>query len=386
MASIRKLPNGRWQAQIRPIPNGAQVTKTSTRKATVQRWLDEQTAAIVTGTYADPKAGRETLRSYFDSWSKRQIWEANTTQAMTLTVRSTTFIDRPLRTITKAHVEEWVKSMQTKPRGTDSDGNPRARGLAAGTIHTRYTNVRSVFRAAVADRKIGADPTLGVRLPKARRAESAMQIPTVDQVRKLLNAAAPEYRALIALCAFAGLRLGEVSALKVGDIDFLKRQIAIDRQVQRANGGTVEIRAPKHGSERTIAAASGLLNILSAHIAYRGLQATPEAWMFPGEHNQPAHQKTVARAWQQAKTKAKVDGFRLHDLRHFYASGLIASGCDISTVQHALGHSSPTVTLSTYTHLWPKAEDRTRAAAQGLVDEVFGSTDEPLTNATTTTP
>ncbi|GAA0997043.1 hypothetical protein [Subtercola frigoramans] len=49
----------------------------------------------------------------------------------------------------------------------------------------------------------------------------------------------------------------------------------------------------------------------------------------------------------------------------------IAAGCDISTVQHTLGHSTPTVKLNTYTHLWPEAEDRTRAAAEGLMAQVF---------------
>ena len=60
------------------------------------------------------------------------------------------------------------------------------------------------------------------------------------------------------------------------------------------------------------------------------------------------------------KTAAGVDGMRLHDLRHFYASGLIAAGCDVVTVQRALGHSAASITLRTYAHLWPTAEDRTR--------------------------
>ena len=62
-----------------------------------------------------------------------------------------------------------------------------------------------------------------------------------------------------------------------------------------------------------------------------------------------------------------MDDFTLHDLRHFHASGLIANGCDVVTVQHALGHSSPSITLNTCSHLWPKAEERTRAAAAGLM-------------------
>jgi hypothetical protein len=51
----------------------------------------------------------------------------------------------------------------------------------------------------------------------------------------------------------------------------------------------------------------------------------------------------------------------------FFASGLIAAGCDVVTVQRALGHASATTTLNTYGHLWPDAEDRTRAATEGLM-------------------
>jgi len=62
----------------------------------------------------------------------------------------------------------------------------------------------------------------------------------------------------------------------------------------------------------------------------------------------------------------------MRDLRHFYASGLIASGCDVVAVQRALGHS-PTTTLTTYAHLWPTTEDRVRDAAARLVAEAVAS-------------
>lgn len=376
MASVRKLPNGKWQAQFRPVPGGRQRTKTDARKAVVQRWLDEQTAAIVTGMYADPRAGRLTLQAFFDTWSTRQIWETTTTNAMTLAVSCCTFKDQPLRAITKAHIEEWVKSLATQDRGED-----KPRGLAPSTIHTRFVNVRTVLRAALADRKIGTDPSLGVKLPKVRRKESAMCIPTADEVRLLIKNVAPEYGAMLQLAAFAGLRLGEASALKVGDIDFLKRSIGVHRQVQRPGGGAVEIREPKHGSERDVSAAEGLLQALAGHIALRGLQGQRDAWLFPAERSGPANKNTVGDVFRRAKRQAKISSdLTLHDLRHFYASGLIAAGCDVATVQHALGHSSPSITLNTYTHLWPKAEDRTRAAADGLVGQVFAATDERVTN------
>ena len=70
---------------------------------------------------------------------------------------------------------------------------------------------------------------------------------------------------------------------------------------------------------------------------------------------------------------------KLHDLRHFYASGLIAAGCDVVTVQRALGHRSATVTLNTYSHLWPTAEDRTRKAAAAMMAETLGVADPART-------
>jgi integrase len=93
----------------------------------------------------------------------------------------------------------------------------------------------------------------------------------------------------------------------------------------------------------------------------------PRRWLFPGERGNPWHQNTVGYWWRKTRTAAGVPDLKLHNLRHFYASGLIAAGCDVVTVQRALGHRSATVTLSTYSHLWPTAEDRTRKAAAEMM-------------------
>ena len=61
----------------------------------------------------------------------------------------------------------------------------------------------------------------------------------------------------------------------------------------------------------------------------------------------------------------------MHDLRHYFASGLIAAGCDVVTVQRAMGNASATTTLSTYAHLWLTAEDKTRAAASSMAAAVL---------------
>jgi integrase len=169
---------------------------------------------------------------------------------MSLAARSVPFAERSMSHVRRSDVETWIKQMN-------------AAGLAPGTIKTRYVNVRSVFRAAVKDRVIGSDPTDGVRLPPGRRADVAMSIPAPEEVGQLMAVADQRFQPFIALCAFAGLRLGEAAAVRLDDIDFLRRSLQVSRQVQRLNGGAIEVRAPKYGSERVVYLADSLINVLA---------------------------------------------------------------------------------------------------------------------------
>ena len=159
--------------------------------------------------------------------------------------------------------------------------------------------------------------------------------------------------------------------LHVGDVDYLRRLLVVRRQVQRGRGGAVEVRPPKYGSERSVYLPDELLELLSRHVAAHRPGDKPSRWMFEATPGQPPHQNTVGHQWRQACVRAGVTGVTLHDLRHFYASGLIAAGCDVVTVQRALGHARATTTLNTYAHLWPTAEDRTRRAAGDLLAGVL---------------
>jgi integrase len=349
---IKKRPDGRWRARIIG-DDGRERAKHFQRKADAVEWEASQLAARARGTWIDPRDGRVTFHAFFQEWSARQVWESGTVKAMNLAVNGTTFRDMPLARIRRSHVEVWVKAMS-------------AADLASSTIRTRFNNARNVFRAAVRDKAIATDPTEGVALPRLRRRDAAMMLPSSEQVGCLLQSADESFATFLALCAFAGLRLGEAAAVQVDDIDFLGRTLKVTRQVQRADGGAVEIRPPKYHSERTVFLPDDLLTLLGQHVAGR------ELWLFTGQGDCPPHQNTVGYRWRKTCERAKVAGFTLHDLRHFYASGLIAAGCDVVTVQRALGHATPTTTLNTYSHLWPTAEDRTRRAAAGLMAAVSG--------------
>lgn len=359
--NIARRPNGKWRARYRD-ESGLERTRHFDRKVDAQFWLDQVTTAVVTGTYADPKSGRITFAAFFGEWSARQVWAPGTVLAMSLAARSVPFGDKAMRQVRRSDVEVWIKSMD-------------AAGLAPGTIKTRYVNVRSVFRAAVRDRVIGTDPTDTVRLPRRRRADAAMSIPTPEDVGLLMAVADDEFRAFIALCAFSGLRLGEAAAVQLGDVDFVRSTLAVNRQVQRINGGAIDVRAPKYGSERVVHLADGLIDLLAQHVADFGTVGDEQSLF--GEDDEPPHQNTVGYWWRKALQAAGLSGIKLHDLRHFYASGLIAAGCDVVTVQRSLGHAKATTTLNTYAHLWPTAEDRTRKAAQSIMDAAMVDLNAP---------
>jgi integrase len=221
-----------------------------------------------------------------------------------------------------------------------------------------------------------------------------MSIPTNADVAMLLNAAEPPLRpksrpgftAYVALCAFAGLRRGEALGVQVGDIDFLGRTLRVTRQLQRAKaadivagknlveaagGITVVIRPPKYESERTIYLPDEVITILSEHVRVHTPEGEPSRWLFD-EDGKPWHDNLVDYRWRSTRTDAGLT-HKLHDLRHYFASGLIAAGCDVVTVQRAMGHASATTTLSTYAHLWPTAEDKTRAAAAEMASNVLAT-------------
>jgi integrase len=196
-----------------------------------------------------------------------------------------------------------------------------------------------------------------------------MTLPTAAQVGTVLEAADDSFRAFVGLCAFAGLRLGEAAAVRVGDVDFLRRTLTVARQVQRAPGGAIELRAPKYGSERQVYLAPSLVDLLAGHVAAHCRRA-------PGSSARtPASRCTRSRSVTAGGRRSPRPASAASSCTTSGTStppGSSPSGCDVVTVQRALGHASATTTLNTCSHLWPTAEDRTRRAAEELFADSSG--------------
>ena len=360
MASIRQRANGSWRARYRD-DEGKEHARHFPRKRDAQDWLDEVTTSVRTGSYVDPKASRSTLASFYAEWAPRQVWTEGTVRAADRAIASCTFRDVPFGKLKRSHAESWIKVLE--------------QDLAASTVRTRVKYVRGALRGAVLDGYLGKDPTLGLRLPAVRKLEHTMRIPTPAEVGAIRECAEPFLLPLLDLMAFAGMRIGEASAVQVGDVDFMRRTVHVARQIQNRTGRR-EICAPKHGSERSIPAPDALMNRLGVHLSEQGVYEG--GWFLPGDPPSPA----ALRAWfNKACAAAGVVGLTPHDYRHFYASGLIRAGLDAVSVARAMGHASPTITLSTYAHLFPDAADRTRSAAADLIGSTEHSADDLRTIA-----
>jgi integrase len=349
--NIAKRPDGRWRARYRDEA-GQERARHFDRKVDAQRWLDEVTTSVFTGNYVDPQHGRISFADFYAEWSTRQVWAEGTRTAADAAAATVPFGSTPLASLRRSHVEQWIKTMSAR--------------LAPTTVRTRYNYVALCLRGAVSDRIITHSPADGVRLPKVRRAAVAMTIPSPQEVGTAIAVAPAPFRAYLAVCAFAGLRQGEANALQLRDVDFLRRTLAVSRQIQGNTRGSTRVALPKAGSERVVYVPEDLTSLLGEHVATHGTQGA-DGWLF-GDADTRLNRNSSGHMWRGVRAACGMEAFTLHDLRHFYASGLIASGCDVVTVQRSLGHSSPSITLDTYAHLWPTAEDRTRKAAAGLMD------------------
>ena len=106
------------------------------------------------------------------------------------------------------------------------------------------------------------------------------------------------------------------------------------------------------------------LDVLATHLARF---PSVDGLVFTSSHRQPWRRGTFAELIRQAREEAELpESVTFHDLRHHYASALIAAGRSIKAVQEALGHKNASETLDTYSHLFPSDEDRLRDAVEAL--------------------
>ena len=225
-------------------------------------------------------------------------------------------------------------------------------GLDASTVRNALMPVRVLFRHALALDLVSLNPTAGLALPavEGRRdriaspAEAKALLAALDDVRD---------RALWATAFYAGLRCGELMALRWGDVDFAAGVIRVDRAYDPK---AREFVSPKSkAGVRRVPIPTVLKQYLVAIRRASGLVFGGDA---PFDYWRTVER--VKRAWRDAG----LEPVGLHEARHTYASLMIAAGVNAKALATFMGHASITVTLDRYGHLMPGSEDE----AAGMLD------------------
>jgi integrase len=355
MASIQKRTrNGRisWRAMYRD-PAGEQRSKSFPRKSDAERFLVGVESSKITGSYIAPELARLTV----GEWSRR--WLAGKVNLKASTRERYAGILREhieprwgtvkLADVGHADIQRWVSELADQS--------------APATVRKVHRVLSLILALAVRDGRLVRNPAAGVNLPRVVTAEHRYL--THEQVHALAAECGP-YGLVVLTLAYTGLRWGEMAALRVGRIDFLRRRAAIAESVTVVAGAQTW-GTPKGHERRSVPIPRFLVDDLAAHVAGRA----PGDLVFPGAKGGALRTHVFQRAALTAAAKAiGAEGLHPHELRHTAASLAIASGANIKVVQTMLGHKSATMTLDLYGHLFPdqldevaEALDVARAAA-----------------------
>ncbi len=344
-------------------PDGRQRKRTFTRKGDADRYAATVEADKLRGQYVD-HFDRTTVAEYARAWAATRPHRASTAERVSslieVHIAGTRLGGRRLVDVRPTEVQAWA---------TD-----RAQVLAPSTLRALVRLLRSIYSSAVLDRLVGQSPVVRVQLPRDER-ERVVPL-TVGLVQALAESMPARTRAMVITQAGLGLRVGELLALRVEDVDFLRRTVRVEFQLAPRTKTRVEPKTPR--SRRTIPLPQVVADALALHIrqfpagADGSIFTTGAGTVYGREHYGATFTAAVKRAGLTAGTTT-------HDLRHHYASVLLAAGESVVAVAERLGHENAALVLRTYGHLMPDSEDRTRRA----VDEAWCAITAPSGRAAT---
>ncbi|RRR95562.1 tyrosine-type recombinase/integrase [Glycomyces terrestris] len=391
-----RVPPGRWRLRWYD-PDGKAKALTFKKKSQAEAEQVKLEARLDEGTYRDPKAGRmrfgEAAAKWFDN--RRDIKEssrksyANALERHLLPTWGATALDA----VTYERITDWLNEIHDPDADQPDEDNegkrPRAKTGKVGASHLRTIHrvMSMILDWAVMSKRLAANPAAGVPLPRrppsthiylshAEVAQLAEAVTRLDFRLSASRAKAPEYRALLMLLAYTGLRWGEVSALRAGRVDLDRRRIHVVEAYSESKGGKLYLSTPKSHEPRTVPVPEFLVAELAPFLPPAGTEADRLVFTSPnGGVLRAANFRT--RVFDRAVAEAGLSGaMTIHKLRHSAASLAIAAGADIKVVQQMLGHSSATMTLDVYGHLFPDRLDEVadamsakRAAALGLEED-----------------
>lgn len=347
---------------------GKQCKQSFTRKIDAKAHAARMEAAVTDGSYVDTR-NTLSLSEACWAWLDRRTVRRSTREGYAGLIRNhvdaTPIGARRLVEIKNSDVQKWVSD--------------RGAHLGPATMRKLVRVMRAVFADAVIDRLVSANPV--VRVSVAPVAQDRVVPLSVKQVQALADAAegiAGRYRAMILTQAGLGLRLGELLGLRVCDVDFTAHTVTIGHQPDRKGRALVP---PKTDSSRRTIPLPGLVaDALKAHLAAfppsapvgcecpAGAKCARQesGLIFHTEAGRPMDDDFYGRVFRRAVERAGLpDGSTTHDMRHHFASVLLAAGVPAVAVATWMGHRNAMLVHSVYGHMMPRSDNLLRSAMDG---------------------
>jgi integrase len=234
------------------------------------------------------------------------------------------------------------------------------RGLSLETIKRVQAALHGALKEAVELGMLDHNPATGAVAKKKLGNGDALprELPawSVDELEAFLDAqeAEPLYP-LWRFLALTGLRRGEALALKWGDVDLDAGRVTVSRNRVPLHGGEIAETATKTDRVRVVDLDPETIDVLRA-MRRRGLVVTlddRDVYVFTDDAGEPLGPNSVSYLWRKAVRAAGMRHIPLHGLRHTHISQLVSEGQPIAMVAARAGHSTPNVTLGTYSHYLP---------------------------------
>src|SRR5664279_82267 len=240
-----------YRARIRDAVGKEHCRHFDTRRAAVA-WESEQLTAKAKGQSLD-LGDRTTVGEYARRWATGRPFRASTARNVEGLIKNhieaTPLGSRRLNAVRPSEVQTWA---------TD-----RSKLMSPGRLKILVGYLRSIYRDAVLDRVVATSPVVRIAMPSIER-ERVIPL-TVGEVMALADAMPDRNRAMVIVQATCGLRISELVALRLEDINFLKRTVRVEYQFETHTKRRVEPKTPR--SRRTLPLPTFTAEVLAAHLA-----------------------------------------------------------------------------------------------------------------------
>ncbi|MFC9874341.1 tyrosine-type recombinase/integrase [Nocardia salmonicida] len=343
-------------------PDGKQTKKRGfRRKVDAEQFASTVEVQKLSGEYVAPSLGRVTVGELASNWLQRKEIDVAKSNYRTLESSWRTHVEprwgaTPIADIELDAVEMWLADMGRTIADPSDPEKVIRKGSGATTIIRAYGVLAGILDAAVKARRLRSNPVRGVEnLPK--KVGKRHVYLTRDDVARLAHESGAHRRALVLTLAYCGIRWGEAVALRVSDIDFLRRRLTVaDNAVQL--GVDHAVGHTKNRKVRPVPVPQFVLDELSVQCKGRGRGSL----VFGDGADYLPRPKSSGGWFAGAVKRAQVQKITPHDLRHTCASLAVSANVNVLALARMLGHADASVTLRVYADLFDSDLDRAAAA------------------------